>query len=245
MQYKCNNSLSKIHRIGIVVVYQANRRTRVHKQGFSERWILRGKYFCRNKTLRNNPTVFVFLQTNHSILHHSIACTWQVTNFAQIHGGTFGNESLLKKTTYRTSTSATPKEKELTSNTTAQQSRRMKASTQTIVVIILRGRSGTRNSTVKHAYSPRRTSQDYFGEKIMFLRLTRAEENGKHESIRHVLLCLVYLAAAFENNVHITTPRTITAIPHYRNYKAKFCVYYFNIFYQEKQLIEKYARLRT
>jgi len=29
----------------------------------------------------------------------------------------------------------------------------------------------------------RKTSQDYFGEKIMFPRITRASENGKYESM--------------------------------------------------------------
>ncbi|KAE9537339.1 hypothetical protein AGLY_006362 [Aphis glycines] len=52
----------------------------------------------------------------------------------EIHGGTFGNESLLKKTTAERQLQRLRKRKESTSSTTAQQSRRMDASTQTIVV---------------------------------------------------------------------------------------------------------------
>ncbi|KAE9522674.1 hypothetical protein AGLY_016947 [Aphis glycines] len=50
-----------------------------------------------------------------------------------IHGGTFGNESLLKKTTAERQLQRLRKRKESTSNTTAHQSRRMDASTQTLV----------------------------------------------------------------------------------------------------------------
>ncbi|KAE9534007.1 hypothetical protein AGLY_008743 [Aphis glycines] len=51
---------------------------------------------------------------------------------ATIHGGTFGNESLLKKTAAERQLQRLRKRKESTSSTTAQQSRRMDASTQTI-----------------------------------------------------------------------------------------------------------------
>ncbi|KAE9524456.1 hypothetical protein AGLY_015177 [Aphis glycines] len=50
----------------------------------------------------------------------------------RIHGGTFGNESLLKKTAAERQLQRLRKRKESTSSTTAQQSRRMDASTQTI-----------------------------------------------------------------------------------------------------------------
>ncbi|KAE9533084.1 hypothetical protein AGLY_009512 [Aphis glycines] len=55
----------------------------------------------------------------------------------RIHGGTFGNESLLKKTTAERQLQRLRKRKESTSSTTAQQSRRMDASTQTIVRLTL------------------------------------------------------------------------------------------------------------
>ncbi|KAE9521722.1 hypothetical protein AGLY_017882 [Aphis glycines] len=54
-----------------------------------------------------------------------------------VHGGTFGNESLLKKTTAERQLQRLRKRKESTSNTTAQQSRRMDTSTQTIVRLTL------------------------------------------------------------------------------------------------------------
>ncbi|KAE9521267.1 hypothetical protein AGLY_018330 [Aphis glycines] len=55
----------------------------------------------------------------------------------EVHGGTFGNESLLKKTTAERQLQRLRKRKESTSNTTAQQSRRMDTSTQTIVRLTL------------------------------------------------------------------------------------------------------------
>ncbi|KAE9537449.1 hypothetical protein AGLY_006472 [Aphis glycines] len=55
----------------------------------------------------------------------------------RIHGGTFGNESLLKKTAAERQLQRLRKRKESTSSTTAQQSRRMDASTQTIVRLAL------------------------------------------------------------------------------------------------------------
>ncbi|KAE9541330.1 hypothetical protein AGLY_004575 [Aphis glycines] len=55
----------------------------------------------------------------------------------RIHGGTFGNESLLKKTTAERQLQRLRKKKESTSSTTAQQSRRMDTSTQTIVRLAL------------------------------------------------------------------------------------------------------------
>ncbi|KAE9543163.1 hypothetical protein AGLY_003074 [Aphis glycines] len=55
----------------------------------------------------------------------------------RIHGGTFGNESLLKKTAAERQLQRLRKRKESTSSTTAQQSRRMDASTQTIVRLTL------------------------------------------------------------------------------------------------------------
>ncbi|KAE9530081.1 hypothetical protein AGLY_011543 [Aphis glycines] len=55
----------------------------------------------------------------------------------RIHGGTFGDESLLKKTTAERQLQRLRKRKESTSSTTAQQSRRMDASTQTIVRLAL------------------------------------------------------------------------------------------------------------
>ncbi|KAE9544285.1 hypothetical protein AGLY_001464 [Aphis glycines] len=54
-----------------------------------------------------------------------------------IHGGTIGDESLLKKTTAERQLQRLRKRKESTSSTTAQQSRRMDASTQTIVRLAL------------------------------------------------------------------------------------------------------------
>ncbi|KAE9521765.1 hypothetical protein AGLY_017842 [Aphis glycines] len=55
----------------------------------------------------------------------------------RVHGGTFGNESLLKKTAAERQLQRLRKRKESTSSTTAQQSRRMDASTQTIVRLAL------------------------------------------------------------------------------------------------------------
>ncbi|KAE9523188.1 hypothetical protein AGLY_016421 [Aphis glycines] len=57
--------------------------------------------------------------------------------YTKIHGGTFGNESLLKKTAAERQLQRLRKRKESTSSTTAQQSRRMDASTQTIVRLTL------------------------------------------------------------------------------------------------------------
>ncbi|KAE9542463.1 hypothetical protein AGLY_003324 [Aphis glycines] len=54
-----------------------------------------------------------------------------------VHGGTFGNESLLKKTAAERQLQRLRKRKESTSSTTAQQSRRMDTSTQTIVRLTL------------------------------------------------------------------------------------------------------------
>ncbi|KAE9521316.1 hypothetical protein AGLY_018285 [Aphis glycines] len=90
------------------------------------------------KTLRNISIVYIFTITPNpfyifQLLERGTLQIWR----SRIHGGTFGNESLLKKTTAERQLQRLRKRKESTSSTTAQQSRRMDASTQTIVRLTL------------------------------------------------------------------------------------------------------------
>ncbi|KAE9525982.1 hypothetical protein AGLY_013924 [Aphis glycines] len=115
------------------------------------------------KTLRNISIVYIFTITSNpsyifQLLERGTLQIWRSRKFSgkififpfrkflekikihllqRIHGGTFGNESLLKKTTAERQLQRLRKKKESTSSTTAQQSRRMDASTQTIVRLTL------------------------------------------------------------------------------------------------------------
>ncbi|KAE9522239.1 hypothetical protein AGLY_017365, partial [Aphis glycines] len=115
------------------------------------------------KTLRNISIVYIFTITSSpfyifQLLERGTLQIWRSRKFSgkififpfrkflekikihllqRIHGGTFGNESLLKKTVAERQLQRLRKRKESTSSTTAQQSRRMDASTQTIVRLTL------------------------------------------------------------------------------------------------------------
>ncbi|KAE9521906.1 hypothetical protein AGLY_017713 [Aphis glycines] len=104
------------------------------------------EYFSNKKHLEIFRS-FIFLTTTSipyhifQLLERGTLQIWRSRKFSGkifiYYGGTFGNESLLKKTTAERQLQRLRKRKESTSNTTAQQSRRMDTSTQTIVRLTL------------------------------------------------------------------------------------------------------------
>ncbi|KAE9523765.1 hypothetical protein AGLY_015825 [Aphis glycines] len=95
------------------------------------------------------------------------------------YGGTFGNESLLKKTTAERQLQRLRKRKESTSSTTTQQSRRMDTSTQTIVVQLRPYLLNYWEGKLKKCHILKVDERNYFGADLSHILRIKKEINVK------------------------------------------------------------------